>query len=90
VTFSYEELESKIKQKHNEFMFEEDKKIEILEYTSSGRVKIVKIGNINISGVELRSILGLKSTNFQIIIGDNIEFKVIGYGHGVRNESNWC
>ena len=88
-TFSFEELQSKIKEKYSEFIFTEERKIEVLEYTSSGRVKTVKIGNINISGVELRSILGLKSTNFEIVVGDNIEFKVIGYGHGVRNEPNW-
>ena len=32
----------------------------------------------------MRSILGLKSTNFNFKIdGDNIIFSVIGYGHGV-------
>ena len=31
--------------------------------------------------------LGLKSANFEIITeGENIKFKVKGYGHGVRNE----
>lgn len=69
-------------------MFGEDKIIEILEYNSSGRVKTVKIGSLSISGVELRKILGLKSTKFEIVVGEKVEFKVIGYGHGVRNESN--
>lgn len=87
--FSYEELEKKIKEKYNEFSFGDDRKIEITEYTSSGRVKTVQIGNINISGVELRTILGLKSTNFEIVLGEQVEFNVIGYGHGVRNESDW-
>lgn len=89
VTFSYEEIESKIKERYNEFVFGEDRKIEILEYTSTGRVKTVQIGNINISGVELRTILGLKSTKFEITLGENVKFSVIGYGHGVRNESDW-
>ena len=88
VKFSYEELENKIKERYREFTFGEDRKIEILEYTATGRVKTVQIGDINISGVELRALLGLKSTNFKIIVGDNISFKVTGYGHGVRNESN--
>ena len=58
--------------------------IEITEYTDSNRVKTIKVGNLNISGVEMRSILGLKSTNFNFKIdGDNIIFSVIGYGHGV-------
>ena len=35
-------------------------------------------------GVEARSILGLKSTNFNITKeGENIIFKVVGNGHGV-------
>ena len=35
-------------------------------------------------GVEARSILGLKSTNFNITKeGDRIIFKVVGNGHGV-------
>ena len=90
VKISYEELENKIKEKYSEFAFGEDRKIEILEYTSTGRVKTVQIGNVNISGVELRMLLGLKSTNFKIEIDESINFKVIGYGHGVRNESNRC
>ena len=88
--FTYDELENKIKEKYENFDFGKEKRIQILEYTSSGRVKNVEIGNVNISGVELRTILGLKSTKFEIILNDNIEFNVIGYGHGVRYEPNWC
>ena len=58
--------------------------IEILEYTTSGRVKTIKIGNKNLSGVEARSIFKLKSTNFNTYIeGNNIRFTVKGYGHGI-------
>lgn len=88
VKFSYGELENKIKEKYNGFVFGEDRKIEILEYTSTGRAKTVQIGNVTISGVELRNLLGLKSTNFKIEIAETINFKVTGYGHGVRNEPN--
>ena len=45
---------------------------------------MIRIGNKEISGVELRSILSLKSSNFVYEILENtIKFKVIGYGHGV-------
>ena len=88
--FSYEELELKLKEKYVDFVFGENREIEILEYTDSGRVKKVKIGNKNLSGVELRSLLGLKSTNFIITKGEKVSFEVIGYGHGVRNEPNRC
>ena len=44
----------------------------------------MKFGNHEISGTEARSILGLKSTNFEIIKEEGkIKFKVIGFGHGV-------
>ena len=44
----------------------------------------VKFGNHNLSGTETRSLLGLRSTNFEIIKENgNIKFSVKGYGHGV-------
>ena len=44
----------------------------------------MKFGNHEISGVEVRSLLGLKSTNFEIKKEtDKIKFTVKGYGHGV-------
>ena len=44
----------------------------------------MKFGNTEIAGTKVRSIIGLKSTNFSIKIdGDNITFSVTGYGHGV-------
>ncbi len=58
--------------------------IKILDYTESGRVKTIKIGTKELSGVEARKIFGLRSSNFSVTIdGDNIKFSVIGYGHGV-------
>ena len=58
--------------------------IKILEYTSGNRVKTIKIGNQELSGVEVRTILGLRSANFNVEIGEsNIKFTVKGYGHGV-------
>ncbi len=38
----------------------------------------------NYHGVEARTLLGLKSTNFSVFFQDDkIQFKVQGYGHGV-------
>ena len=76
----------KVKEKHKELSidFSQENCIQILEYTDGNRVKKIKIGNIELSGVEVRSILGLKSANFTFKIdGENIIFYVIGYGHGV-------
>ena len=64
--------------------FEQDGCIKILEYTEGDRVEKIKIGNIEISGIEARKLLGLKSAKFNFNIVDNqIIFSVIGYGHGV-------
>ncbi len=83
---SKEELKNKILQKHSDFVidYNDSNCISILEYTESGRVKTIKIGNLNLSGVEVRTLLGLRSANFSVSIeGDNIKFSVKGYGHGV-------
>ncbi|MCI8961751.1 MAG: hypothetical protein HFJ18_02375 [Clostridia bacterium] len=78
-----------MKEKYSNFEFGAERTIQIHEYTEGGRVKTIQIGNINLAGTELRSILGLKSANFQVIVqGENINIKVTGYGHGVRNEPN--
>ena len=58
--------------------------IKIKEYTEGNRVKTVQIGNLELSGVEVRTLLGLRSANFKVTIEkDNIIFEVTGYGHGV-------
>lgn len=58
--------------------------IRVNEYTESGRVKDVKVGSCNIKAESLRTIFNIKSTNFTISVNEeNIEFNVLGYGHGV-------
>lgn len=58
--------------------------IQILEINNSGRVEKVQIGNKIFSGVELRNMLGLRSTDFEIIKNNNIiTITTKGYGHGV-------
>ena len=58
--------------------------IQILERNNSGRVEKVQIGNKIFSGVELRNMLGLRSTDFEIIKDNNIiTITTKGYGHGV-------
>ena len=84
--FTKEELINKLKEKYEdcEIDYSQENCIQILEYTTSGRVKTIKFGNKEIAGTEARTILGLRSTNFTFTIsGDEIIFSVIGYGHGV-------
>lgn len=86
VEFTQEELINKLKTKYADISidFSNNEEIKIIEYTESTRVKTVKFGNHQLSGVETRTILGLKSTNFEITRnGDKIKFSVKGYGHGV-------
>ena len=81
-----EELINKLKEKYEDIQidFGNEEDLKITEYTDSGRVKTVKFGNYELSGVETRTLLGLKSTNFEIIKEDDkIKFQVKGYGHGV-------
>ena len=84
--FTKKEFEEKIKAKHKDFKidYKQENCISIKERDDSNRVKTVKIGNLNLSGVEARTILGLRSANFEVqILEDKINFSVIGYGHGV-------
>lgn len=86
VELSKDELTNKLKEKHSEIEvnFDDEDSIKILEFTESGRVKTIKLGNVQMAGTELRALLGLKSTNFSFEIRDNsVVFFVKGYGHGV-------
>ena len=86
VILNKEELIEKLKTKYSDIQidFNDNDDIKILDYTDGNRVKTVKFGNHELSGVETRTILGLKSTNFEITKeNNNIKFSVKGYGHGV-------
>lgn len=86
VTLTHQELIDKIKTKYEdcEIDFTQENCIQILEYTTSGRIKTIKFGNKEIAGTEARTLLELKSTNFTFAIDEqNITFTVTGYGHGV-------
>ena len=84
--FSKKEFEDKIKEIHSDFEIDYSKKdcIKIEEYTEGNRVKTIKVGNLELSGVEIRTIFGLRSANFEVSVeNERIKFKVTGYGHGV-------
>lgn len=89
VELTIDELITKFKEKYEDIIVDINniaEEIKVLEYTESGRVKTLKFGNKNISGTEVRSILSLKSTNFDIELdlkNNKIKFNVIGYGHGI-------
>lgn len=55
-----------------------------LEYDEAGRVASVIFGDTAVSGTRMREALGLRSTDFSLVILDGeYIFTVRGYGHGV-------
>lgn len=61
-----------------------DISFEIISRNASGRVEIIKVGDNTMSGIEFRTLLGLRSTDFDIDIVDNkVMITTRGYGHGV-------
>lgn len=85
VIVSFSDFITKIKEKFGyDIKIEERKSICINEYTTSGRVKNIKINDYIVSAENLRVLFGLKSTDFNIVVNeDSITFNVTGYGHGV-------
>ena len=77
VTLSQQELLEKLKTKYEDISidFVNLDDIKILEYTDGDRVKTVKFGNHNLSGVEVRTLLGLRSANFSIL-QENRKYKI--------------
>lgn len=57
--------------------------IKDINKTSSGRVNTININGKEYKGTEIRSLLGLRSTDFTININDTINITMNGYGHGV-------
>lgn len=87
VVISFDELEEKINSDDTicGVLNKEDiNSICINEYTITGRVMNIRVNDMIISAEKLRTLFGLKSTDFTIEVKDeSIIFSVIGYGHGV-------
>ena len=86
VVMSKEEFKNKILSNYADFHinFNDANAIEVLELTDGGRVKNIKFGNVQMTGVEARNLFGLRSARFSVKLeSENIVFSVIGYGHGV-------
>lgn len=58
--------------------------LSILKRYESGRIEQIKVGNMTVSGVDVRRALSLNSANFTFTFsGNDVTFHTIGYGHGV-------
>jgi stage II sporulation protein D len=54
-----------------------------IDRTDTNRVNKITIKDKSYKGTEFRKIFNLKSTDFYITLGDNVEIYTKGYGHGV-------
>jgi len=58
--------------------------LEILARSESGRVTVIRVGSLTLSGRAFRAALSLRSTNFELSAReDQIVIAQTGYGHGV-------
>ena len=81
-TFKKEEFKNLISNKVPNY--NKDSSIVINDYTGSGRVNSLNIGNTKIEATTLRALTGIRSTNFRVEeTSGEITFYTVGYGHGV-------
>ena len=89
-------FESNVEVSENEFKEKlgiEKISVGSIERGEGGGVKNICISGKIFKGSEIRMLFSLRSANFEIETGDNIVFKVKGYGHGVgmsQNGANEC
>lgn len=78
-TFNLDEFYKKLGLTYNENL-----NVQIVDSTSAGRIKTIKINNVNFTGSNISSIFGLRSTSFTIKKENNdVKITTNGYGHGV-------
>ncbi len=78
-TFSLEDFYKKLNLPYNENL-----QIEIIDSTSGGRIKNIKINNVNFTGNKISNIFNLRSSSFVIKKNDNlVNITTNGFGHGV-------
>lgn len=62
----------------------QDDSVAVIQRTVSGRAELLKLGDEIMTGVEIRKLLGLRSTMFSVVCSDDmVTFVTSGYGHGV-------
>lgn len=81
--FKIEQFEELIKEKYDSYKYDSGE-VKVIDYTTSGRVNSIQLGNITLKATEFRNLLSLKSTNINIEATDEaVTIKTNGYGHGV-------
>lgn len=91
---SIDDFISKLKDKYPTISLTKDtidKKIDLVEKSSTGRISKLRIDNVVMSGRDLRTLMGFNSTNFTITVlpkDNNVIIETVGNGHGV-GMSQW-
>ncbi|MCG8485807.1 MAG: SpoIID/LytB domain-containing protein, partial [Clostridia bacterium] len=92
VTIDLKTFKSKIASKYSNLVIDLSSfsnNVEIEERSDGGRVSKIKVGNLILSGRDVRETLGLRSANFTFKTdGSTVTFNTVGYGHGV-GMSQW-
>lgn len=84
VSFTQEEFKETLSQQGVEFNDNPEKWVEKTTNTDTGMVETITICGKEFKGTEIRKLFSLRSSTFQCeYVGNNIIFKVKGYGHGV-------
>ena len=84
VSYEFQDFKRILSEKYENLVLENPTDYEIMEISDGGMVKKMRIGNVELTGREVRSLYGLRSSCFKIISNStDITFEVTGYGHGV-------
>ncbi len=90
LTFTSDELQEFMLEYNPNTIFQQDPSLWFsnLEHSNSGYVTSVSVGDQVLSGLELRNLLGLRSSHFDVEYNGNFIFTVRGYGHGAGLSQN--
>lgn len=86
VTVKQDDFKTKITQKFKDIKLTAapDKWITEITRSNAGGVLSCKVGDVLVTGAQMREIFGLRSTNFEVSFANKVfNFSVKGYGHGV-------
>lgn len=58
--------------------------VSIINRSKTNRILSLKVNGVKFSGIDIYQKLGLRSLDFEfVLLGEEIEIKTVGYGHGV-------
>jgi len=89
ITMSLSDFAKKVEKSYGKAGTINANTIKVTSRSEGGRVDTIQVGNLNLTGRNIRDLLGLSSANFTISYnGNNMILTSTGYGHGV-GMSQW-